>query len=598
MGVKNRPRCFFDIAINNIPAGRIVMELFSDVCPKTCENFRCLCTGERGVGKTTLKPLHYKGTPFHRIVKEFMIQGGDFSEGNGKGGESIYGGFFNDESFAVKHDEDFLLSMANRGKDTNGSQFFITTRPTQHLDGVHVVFGKVVAGQATVREIESQKTDPNSRPYADVRIVNCGELVLKSKKKKKRVTAAGSGEESPSSSESSSSSSSETSSSSDSSSDSDEEATKRKRKRKTKKHKSAKGRKEGKREKTSEPEVAAKEAAAAAEVSAPERHDIENDGAVSSVRPDEIPTGPSNSFLMRRSPQRTDEQSSTMTNSGAEYPRQWNRPKYTRSGRKIKGRGPMRYRTPSRSRSRSRERGSRGGRRSDTPPHWRAELQRRRHSWQLQGNREPGKTERWSAGSALETRGKERHKENRNDEEDVERRKRRRRRHGDDDDGGGGREEEEEDRKKPAGDEEPERRRRRRSGGRRDGRHRSEDKGGSRGGGRDEEKEERKRGGERRGSRRGESRGDVGGNHEEARGEKRSRNARVGRGKGRSGGGRRGGGGGGEERGQEGGDGREQQRRRGASTEGKAGEGRAHGRDGAGTEGDAAPDGKGEERQG
>ncbi|XP_061432497.1 peptidyl-prolyl cis-trans isomerase G-like [Lethenteron reissneri] len=488
MGVKNRPRCFFDIAINNIPASRIVMELFSDVCPKTCENFRCLCTGERGVGKTTLKPLHYKGTPFHRIVKEFMIQGGDFSEGNGKGGESIYGGFFNDESFAVKHDEDFLLSMANRGKDTNGSQFFITTRPTQHLDGVHVVFGKVVAGQATVREIESQKTDPNSRPYADVRIVNCGELVLKSKSKTK----------------SSSSSSSETSSSSssDSSSDSDEEATKRKKKRKTKKHKSAKGKKEGKREKTSEAEVGAKEAVAG-EASAPERHEVENDAAVPSVRPDEIPTGPSNSFLMRRSPQRTDEQSSTMTNSGAEYPRQWNRPKYTRSGRKIKGRGPMRYRTPSR--SRSRERGSRGGMRSDTPPHWRAELQRRRHSWQLQGNREPGKTERWSAGSALETRGKERHKENRNDdEEDGERRKRRR--HGGDDDG---REEEgakRGDRKKPAGDEEPERRRRR--SGKRDGRHRSEDKGASRGGGRDEEKEERRRGGERRGNRRGESRED------------------------------------------------------------------------------------------
>lgn len=126
MGVKaQRPRCFFDIGISNVPAGRVVIELFSDVCPKTCENFRCLCTGEKGVGKTTQKPLHYKGTPFHRIVKDFMIQGGDFSEGNGRGGESIYGGFFEDESFSMKHTKEFLLSMANRGKDTNGSQFFI-----------------------------------------------------------------------------------------------------------------------------------------------------------------------------------------------------------------------------------------------------------------------------------------------------------------------------------------------------------------------------------------------------------------------------------------------------------------------------------------
>uniref|UniRef100_A0A8C6WXE9 Peptidyl-prolyl cis-trans isomerase n=1 Tax=Neogobius melanostomus TaxID=47308 RepID=A0A8C6WXE9_9GOBI len=95
MGVKaQRPRCFMDVAIGNVLVGRIVVELFSDVCPKTCENFRCLCTGERGVGKGTQKPLHYKGCLFHRIVKDFMIQGGDFSEGNGRGGESIYGGFF------------------------------------------------------------------------------------------------------------------------------------------------------------------------------------------------------------------------------------------------------------------------------------------------------------------------------------------------------------------------------------------------------------------------------------------------------------------------------------------------------------------------
>nr|2GW2_A Chain A, Peptidyl-prolyl cis-trans isomerase G [Homo sapiens] len=178
MGIKvQRPRCFFDIAINNQPAGRVVFELFSDVCPKTCENFRCLCTGEKGTGKSTQKPLHYKSCLFHRVVKDFMVQGGDFSEGNGRGGESIYGGFFEDESFAVKHNAAFLLSMANRGKDTNGSQFFITTKPTPHLDGHHVVFGQVISGQEVVREIENQKTDAASKPFAEVRILSCGELI-------------------------------------------------------------------------------------------------------------------------------------------------------------------------------------------------------------------------------------------------------------------------------------------------------------------------------------------------------------------------------------------------------------------------------------
>uniref|UniRef100_A0A8C4R371 Peptidyl-prolyl cis-trans isomerase n=1 Tax=Eptatretus burgeri TaxID=7764 RepID=A0A8C4R371_EPTBU len=159
MAVKDRPQCFFDIAINNIPAGRIVFELFTDKCYKTCENFRCLCTGERGIGKATQKPLHYKGTTFHRIVKNFMIQGGDISDGNGKGGESIYGGFFADESFELKHDRAFLLSMANR---------------VQPMD--HVVFGHVVSGQELVKDIENQKTNASSLPYADICIVCCGEF--------------------------------------------------------------------------------------------------------------------------------------------------------------------------------------------------------------------------------------------------------------------------------------------------------------------------------------------------------------------------------------------------------------------------------------
>jgi len=134
-----RPRCFFDIAQEGkkAPSGRLIFELFSDVTPRTCENFRALCNGDQGVGKVAGKPLHYKGAPFHRIIKNFMIQGGDITHGNGKGGESIYGRTFPDENFETKHERPYLLSMANRGKDTNGSQFFITTRPTPHLDGVH-----------------------------------------------------------------------------------------------------------------------------------------------------------------------------------------------------------------------------------------------------------------------------------------------------------------------------------------------------------------------------------------------------------------------------------------------------------------------------
>jgi len=170
-----RSRVFFDIQIGHSKAGRVCFELYNDIVPKTAENFRALCTGEKGEGKTG-KPLHYKGSQFHRVIKQFMIQGGDFTAGNGTGGESIYGEKFDDENFDLKHEKPFLLSMANAGPGTNGSQFFITTVPTPHLDNKHVVFGEVINGKSIVRTIENLPVAPGDKPLRDCTIIDCGEL--------------------------------------------------------------------------------------------------------------------------------------------------------------------------------------------------------------------------------------------------------------------------------------------------------------------------------------------------------------------------------------------------------------------------------------
>merc|ERR1719345_449624 len=143
---------FFDITIGGQPAGRIIMDLTANT-PKCSENFKALCTGEKGVGRSG-KPLHFKGSAFHRVIPGFMLQGGDFTSGDGRGGESIYGGKFNDENFNLAHSEKYLLSMANSGRNTQGSQFFVTTAVTSHLDGKHVVFGRVTSGQAVVDAVE------------------------------------------------------------------------------------------------------------------------------------------------------------------------------------------------------------------------------------------------------------------------------------------------------------------------------------------------------------------------------------------------------------------------------------------------------------
>ncbi|XP_049870487.1 peptidyl-prolyl cis-trans isomerase G isoform X2 [Pectinophora gossypiella] len=327
-----RDRVFMDISIGGLPSGRIVFELFNDVAPKTAENFRALCAGDMGLGKVTGKPLTYKGMVFHRVVKDFMIQGGDFTNANGTGGESIYGGTFEDETFEIKHDRPYLLSMANRGKDTNGSQFFITTQPAPHLDNVHCVFGQVVSGAALVRQLETLPVDRNARPLQDVAVANCGQLVrLKPGKKRKQDKDKVKSEK-------------------EDSEDSDHSHKKEKKKKKDKKEKKKK------RQQSSASE---------------EEEESEGGGhplvVTTKIDPREIPEVPSNRFLMRggRDPEK-DRSDPRRDRERARF-RERDRHAYTRSGRIIKGRGVFRYRTPSRSRSRSR---------SVTPPHWR-QAQRR-----------------------------------------------------------------------------------------------------------------------------------------------------------------------------------------------------------------------------
>ncbi|KAI4226792.1 MAG: hypothetical protein L6R40_008242 [Gallowayella cf. fulva] len=161
----SHPQVYFDVTVNDGPPAKIVFDLYYDVVPKTAENFRALCTGEKGFG--------YQGSSFHRIIPGFMLQGGDFTAGNGTGGKSIYGNKFNDENFTRKHDRPYMLSMANAGPNTNGSQFFITTVATPHLNGKHTVFGEVVSGQEYVKAIEDVGSS-SGKPSSKVTIVKSG----------------------------------------------------------------------------------------------------------------------------------------------------------------------------------------------------------------------------------------------------------------------------------------------------------------------------------------------------------------------------------------------------------------------------------------
>jgi len=171
----DNPHVYMDVSIGGARGGRMVFELFADVVPKTAENFRCLCTGEFFEKNPK---LYFRNNIFHRVIKGFMVQGGDTTNHNGTGGCSIYGREFRDENFSIRHTQRGLLSMANAGPHTNNSQFFITFKDTPHLDGKHVVFGRLVSGQDVLHRIEAVPTNSTDRPIQQLVITHCGQMEI------------------------------------------------------------------------------------------------------------------------------------------------------------------------------------------------------------------------------------------------------------------------------------------------------------------------------------------------------------------------------------------------------------------------------------
>ena len=169
-------RCFFDVTADGEPLGRVTFGLYGNTTPKTCDNFKHLCLGDKGATADGKTPLAYKGSGFHRVIPHFMCQGGDFTNGDGTGGESIYGEKFDDENFKVKHTKPGLLSMANAGPGTNGSQFFITTSEMPHLDGKHVVFGEVIEGYEDVVKAMEKFGSGGGKTSKTLVIADCGVL--------------------------------------------------------------------------------------------------------------------------------------------------------------------------------------------------------------------------------------------------------------------------------------------------------------------------------------------------------------------------------------------------------------------------------------
>ena len=317
---------YLDVSIGGSPVGRMVFRLFEKDAPRTAENFRCLCTGEKGVGLKTKLPLHYKASRFHRVIKGFMAQGGDFERHNGTGGESIYGGSFDDEKFIRTHDRRGLLSMANAGPGTNGSQFFIIFKSTPHLNKKHVVFGEIVKGMAVLDAIEDVDVDmPGNAPVMVQRVVvtDCGQ-----------VTASNAGGGAPSNGGESDDSSSDSSSSSSSD---DEKSKSKKAKKKAKKAKK-KAKKQAKKAKKKE-KKRAKKAKKARGGASEEEEDVamKTDEATARDAVDETDaTATASASASASAPAAAVTESAVLKRLGE-------KPKHDRDGRVVRGRGSMRF---------------------------------------------------------------------------------------------------------------------------------------------------------------------------------------------------------------------------------------------------------------